>query len=204
MVRSRARLDPIPETEAETSGDGGDQSLPEQPTRRRIVEELDKRPGLNKRRLCDHLDLYMSQVDRHVERLKDQGWVVTRPGARDREVLVFRREDEDLWENERTRVLYGRSSTRRVGLFLARNPGSTSREIAEAVDLTPVTVRHHLRILRNNDLAAHIQAGQSHEYHPSNELRDWAHTTGRHFAPELREGSGHDGRRPEGSGHDGD
>lgn len=178
---------PIP-SEDEDTGDLVAEAVLEQPTRRRIVEELEQRPGLNKRRLCDHLDLYMSQVDLHVERLEEAGIVVTRPGVRDREVLVFRSEDADLWENERTRVLYGRAATRQVGLYLAENPGAETQGIAEALDLSPPTIRHHLRILRTHDLVAHLQVGQSHEYHPSNELRDWARTVGRHF-PRSHDGS---------------
>lgn len=155
--------------------------LLDQPTRRRIVEELEKRPGLNKRRLCDHLDLYMSQVDQHVRRLQKAGIVVTRPSPREREVLVFRAEDEELWENERTRILYGRSPVRQVALYLAENPGAGSQEIADAMDLTAITVRHHLRTLRDHKLVATLQIGRSYEYHPSNELRAWAETTGEHF-----------------------
>jgi predicted transcriptional regulator len=148
---------------------------------RRIYEELGKRPGLNQRRLCDHLDLMVGQVQRSLDKLKDADLVVRLPSERDREVLAFRKEDEELWENERLRVLYGRQSTRRIALHLAENPGAGSMDVAEAVGLSKPTVLHHIRILRDHELVAHLKSGRSHEYHPSNELKKWARTVGRYF-----------------------
>lgn len=153
----------------------------EEPARRRIVDELDKRPGLNKAQLAKRLDLRPQQVGYHVRRLQKADLVVTRPSPRGSEVLVFRAEDQDHWTNERTRILYGRAPIRRIALYLAEHPGADAREIATVVDLSPDTVREHLRTLRDRDLATALRVSRSNEYHPSRELRSWAQTTGQHY-----------------------
>ncbi len=160
---------------------GQEHELLEHPTRRRIVDTLEIMPGMNKNQLRHELDVGLKVLDYHLTKMEDEGLVVRKPSAQDKEVLYFRPEDTDLWENPRTRIMFGRRPTRHVGLYLADHPGAGSNAIADALDLSVVTVRHHLRTLRDHDLIVSAKIGRSVEYHPLNELRAWAKELGDNF-----------------------
>lgn len=168
-------------------GDRGDvpdfvkDELLEHPLRRGIVETLAETPGMNKLQLCRALDTYPNLVDFHLEQLHDARLVVTRPGAQGNEILCFLWEDAELWENPRTRVLFGRRPIRDVGLYLAENPGTKTRQIAEDLGISPVTVRHHLRTLRDHDLVDRYRAGRRFLYAAGEDLETWASELGSVF-----------------------
>lgn len=148
-------------------------SMLENPTRRRIVEHLRETPGLNKNQLRCRLDVLRNTLEFHVGRLEDQGLVVTKRRAESNEVLCFLAADEHLWEEEQTRVLFGRSSNRQVALFVEEHPGSSTEEIAQAVGLEPVTVLHHLKTLREHGLVQRIRKGNDVNYYPEPSLEAW-------------------------------
>lgn len=148
--------------------------LLEHPLRKGIIDALEKTPGMNKLQLCRELDTYPNLLNFHLNQLEEARLVVTRPGAQGNEVLCFLWEDAALWENPRTRVLFGRQPIRKVGLYLADNPGSKTRQIAKALEVSPVTVRHHLRTLRDHDLVDRYRAGRRFLYAASEDLTSWA------------------------------
>jgi predicted transcriptional regulator len=150
--------------------------------RRSIVGQLDRTPGLNKNQLKKKLDLLPETLEFHLERLKEYDLVVTKPSAQDNEVLCFLERDEDLWEDEDTRILFGREMKRKVGLYVAEHPGASTAEIAEAVGLEAVTVRHHLKTLREHRVIRRIRLGRDFEYHPSDSLEDWIDQVGHNFS----------------------
>lgn len=147
-------------------------SMLENPTRRRIVEHLRETPGLNKNQLRCRLGVLRNTLEFHVGRLEDQGLLVTKR-AESNEVLCFLAADEHLWEEEQTRVLFGRSSNRQVALFVEEHPGSSTEEIAGAVQLEPVTVLHHLKTLREHGLVQRIRKGNDVHYYPEPSLEAW-------------------------------
>lgn len=155
--------------------------LLDHPTRGRIVELLGDRPGMNKNQLCEEMDLHSNLLDFHVEKLEDIGVVATRPSAQGKEILCFLKDDLDLWQDEKTRILFGRSPVRHVGLFLAENPGASTQEVAGALGVSPVTIRHHLRTLLEFDLIQRFRAGRVFVYEPQDELATWAVDVGRGF-----------------------
>lgn len=155
--------------------------LLEHPTRQAIVDLLAKRPGMNKSQICKELDLRANVVDHHIEKLEEAQLVVTEESENGYETLCFRLEDAMLWADDRTRVLYGRRGVRAVGLFLAENPGATTREIAEALHLTTVTIRQHLRTLMCHGLVERYPAGQTNLYKPATVLEEWACEVGEGF-----------------------
>lgn len=146
--------------------------------RARIVRELGRTPGLNKNQLRERLDVHPNLVQFHVERLEEGGLVVTKPSAQGKEVLCFREEDTHLWEDESTRILFGRRRSRQVALYVSDNPGAPTSEIAAFLDLSPVTVRHHLRTLIEHDLVERVRLGRKVEYHPQPRLQDWDQALG--------------------------
>lgn len=161
----------------------------EHPTREAIVDLLEARPGMNKNQLCETLDLHSNLLNFHLRKLQDINAVATRPSAQDREILCFLREDLGLWENDSTRILFGRSPVRHVGLFLADNPGASTREVADALRMSPVTVRHHLRTLLDFDLIQRFRAGRVFVYQPDEELEAWVADVGQGFERPWLDGS---------------
>lgn len=144
------------------------------PVRAKIVGTIEAKPGMNKNQICRALDLHFNLLEHHLARLEDAGLTVTLPSAQGQETLVFAAEDADLWENPRTRILYGRSPTRHVGLYVADNEGASTKEIARAIGRSTVTIRHHLGTLEEHRLVLRYKAGRSHLFAPSEELEDWA------------------------------
>lgn len=160
---------------------GIESALLRNPNRRAIVEQLGRTPGLNKNQLRKKLDILPNLLDFHLDRLVEHGLVVTKSSAQDKETLCFLRCDEELWSDEEARIMFGRRPTRDVGLYVAENAGADTKEIAEAVGLSEVTVRHHLRTLKEHDMIRRIRLGRSFEYHPSSLLEDWMDRVGDAF-----------------------
>ncbi|PSG97435.1 hypothetical protein BRD56_05100 [Thermoplasmatales archaeon SW_10_69_26] len=143
-------------------------------TRRAIVQALRRTPGQNKNQLSDRLGVRSSLVTFHLERLEERGLVRTVDGPQGREVLCFVQGDEHLWQEEATRILFGREPVRLVGVHVAQHPGCSSQAIADALNLTKVTVQHHLRSLLERDLVERLRLGRAVEYHPTEILAEWA------------------------------
>lgn len=152
------------------------------PHRKAIVELLRERPGLNKNQIAEELGLDVNVVDHHIDKLEHEAQlVVTKDSAQGKEVLCFLTEDVDHWENENTRILFGRRTKRVVALFIAEYPGRTTREIAEALRLSPWTVRYHLRTLIRHGLVDRHASGQTKLYEPAKVLTAWVEEVGQGF-----------------------
>lgn len=156
--------------------------LLQHPWRRAIVDLLSDRPGLNKNQICTELDMEGNLLDHHLDQLETEGQlVVTRESAQGKEVLCFLTEDAGLWEDENTRILFGRRQKRAVALLLAEKPGASTREMAEDLRLSPDTVRHHLRTLMTHGLVYRYPSGQTNVYEPAEELERWVREVGQGF-----------------------
>lgn len=151
------------------------------PVREQILDLVGDRPGLNKHQVAQALGLHDNVVEHHLGRLTQAGAVVLRDASRERETLVFRTEDADLWDDERTRILFGRAAKRNIALYLADHSGAMTQEIAEALGLSPVTIRHHLRVLREHDLVQRHRAGRTFRYEPGEVLDAWIERAGDGF-----------------------
>ncbi len=149
--------------------------------RARIVSRLQSKPRLNKSQVCKELDIYANLGNFHLTRLEEAGIVIERPGTQGAEVLCFMRRDAHLWDDSETRVMFGRRPTRDVGLYVAENPGSTTKQVAASVDRSPITIRHHLRTLRGFELAEQRRLVRRVTYHPSQKLVDWTRDVGSYF-----------------------
>lgn len=147
--------------------------LLEDPTRRAIVELLDRTPGLNVSQLRRRADVARNTMEFHLRRLSEADLVVTEQRDDGNEVLCFLQVDAALWDRQATRVLFGRSSNRQVALCVEEHPGSSTEEIAKAVGLEPVTVLHHLRTLRDHGLVERMREANAVAYFPSPRLEAW-------------------------------
>lgn len=152
-----------------------------QPTRGAIHELLSDTPGLNKSQVGRRVDEDPSLVDFHLDRLIEGEIVVTRPSEKGHAVLCFPRKLIGLWTPENTRILFGRTATRQVGLYIADQPGTTTSVVSDGVDLTPGTVRHHTDLLESYDLLRREVPGRRCLWYPTDELERWALDPGRRY-----------------------
>lgn len=153
----------------------------EHPTRKGIMELLEQRPGLNMHRIGVELGLNPSVLKHHIEELEEKQLITRQPSEREGEKICFRVEDVDLWEMESTRILFGQGQTRKVALFIAEHPGATTREIAEAMGISPVTVAYHAKTLMRYDLVDRYPAGQTLLYEANEVLERWVIDVGKGF-----------------------
>lgn len=163
------------------NGDGEEGALLDHPKRKAIYELVRSRPGINRNQVKTALGLAMGVLDFHLHRLENGKVIVRKPSHRDNEVLLFTPDQCGLWENPRTRLLFGTNATRKVAMVLAQQPGATSADIADAVEAEPVTVRYHLSKLRDHGLADARRYGNRVEYQPTAELVDWWEGPGRGY-----------------------
>lgn len=171
-----------------SEGESGDEvpdfvyeALLDHPHRRKIVETARERPGVNKHQLARVLEVNPKVIDHHLEKLKNMGLVTTQSRGAGQEVHCFAAEDGHVWDEARTRGLFGRSGAREVALFLAENPGAKTREIARALELSATTVRHHLSGLREVGLVRQFQVGRAFLYDVTAVLDEWVETVGERF-----------------------
>lgn len=167
------------------TADGG--SLFDNGTRERIRDLLIRMPGTNKNQIARRLDLHPSLRDYHLKKLLREDLVVTRSSVRGREILCFWWEDADLWNDLRTRVLYGRRASRLVALYIADHPGATTAEIGGALDRSGATIRYHLGTLGGRSLVERERDGRRIHYRPAGHLVSWVEDVGEGFPRPWRD-----------------
>lgn len=143
------------------------------PRRRTIHKVVAREPGLNWTQLQRKTGLSVGTLMFHLKRLEGAGAVVRKPSTSDNEVLFFTPENEDLWRDPRTRILFGNESTRRIAEIISENPGVSVGEIAEELEVTPAAVRYHISKLDDHRLLEHDKEGRRIHYAPTDTLADW-------------------------------
>lgn len=149
--------------------------------RRKIVEQLLETPGLNLNLLAEKTGMHRALVGFHARKLERGDIVVIKDGIRGDERICFLARDEDLWENPKTRVLFGGDPTRNVALYVSENPCASTSEIGEAVDRDPRTVRHHVKKLEERDLVECPTIGRGMVVNPQPVLVEWTAEVGEGF-----------------------
>lgn len=130
---------------------------------------------MNNNQIAKALGLRPTLVIFHADRLEEVGLLERRAGWSGRETYLFTPENAHLWEEESTRLLYGRAPVRPVALYLADNPGAQTHEIAEVLGMSVRTAREHVRILHERGLVDRVQVEQWFEYYADESLVTWAH-----------------------------
>lgn len=144
-------------------------------------------PGLNQQQVAERVGIGWSALTVHLERLSEAQLVVVRPGERERELLCFLADDELLWHDEHTRILYGQAATRRVALRLADDSPASARQIATDLERSVPRVREHLGRLRERELALKARTGNRVRYHATGRLLAWAEDVGPHYPRPWRD-----------------
>jgi predicted transcriptional regulator len=145
------------------------------PRREKLYNIVQDRPGLNWNQLKRESGLSVGALLFHLERLEDADLILRRDSTNDSEVLLFTPENVDLWRDPSTRVLFGNESTRRIAQIITENPGCTTNDIADRVDVHPVTVRYHVDKLDDHKLIVREKEGRGYRYEPTDRLDAWMH-----------------------------
>lgn len=145
----------------------------EHPIRTRIIEILERFPGLHKRGIRDRLGIGAGELEHHLVKLEEAGELVTRTGDGINQTVCFLARDAHLWGDEDTRILWGRHPTRPVAAYVTEHPGCTSFELAGAVELSPRAARHHLGKLKRSNLVFPSRTGNQVCYEPVKKLEAW-------------------------------
>lgn len=144
-----------------------------QPVRRRIADLLDERPGLNLSQVARELGLHLNLARFHLQRMAGARLVALRSG-RKREVLCFLQRDARLWKKPGTRLLFGGRPIGAVARHVARHPGATTRQVADATGLTFGAAHYHLATLLERRLVKRVRMGPEYRHYARGALERWA------------------------------
>lgn len=142
--------------------------------RRQILTLLTQKPGMNRNQISRTLKVSQNAANFQVGRLEEAGLIETHPRGPGAEMLCFTKDKAHLWDDESTRILYGRGPALQVALYISENEGASTKQISEALALSIDTVRSHLRMLEEHDLIQRIRIEQQVRYHPVLKLEAWS------------------------------
>lgn len=163
-----------------SSTDRIDSSILDHPRREKIFRVVQENPGLNWNQLQRETGLSVGALLFHLDKLEENDAVLRREATNENEVLFFTPDNEDLWRDPSTRVLFGNESTRRVARVITENPGVSVKAIADEVGVHPVTVRYHLDKLDEHKLVLSDKEGRANVYFPTDRLSEWMDQVGRY------------------------
>lgn len=167
----------------------------EQPTRRRIYQQIGEKPGLNGNQLRRSLDISTGSLLHHLDRLEDEELIVRLEGDEGQEVIHFQAEDAALGQDERTRMLFGHPATRRVAMLILEHPGITRKQLSRRLEVSPASVTYHIKKLDKEDLIVETSAEnaddegeqrpgpRAHTYESAQRLEAWSEEVGHAFGP---------------------
>lgn len=145
----------------------------ENPTRRRLIELIQQCPGMNKNQIADTLQLNASTVTHHLERLNETGHIITIAPKMTNQKFCFTPDNYHLWNHKDFRILLGRATPWKVALYLAQNPGATTKQIAQDLNRSVPTIQRHIRDLQSNRLIHSTRIDRDVHYHADQNLVEW-------------------------------
>lgn len=158
--------------------------LLEDDNRRALYDQAEKTPGLNITQLSQAIDIPRTTASYHLARLEANDLLTLYTNTeRGNEKLCFLPHHAHLYNDEKTRPLFGAQRTRRIARYIAHNPGATIQEIARAFEVTYGAIKHHTDRLRELDLIHRTRTGGSYRHEPTHVLTIWEQDIGTCFPP---------------------
>lgn len=130
--------------------------------RKKIYEEIRDSPGLHLREIDRKLDIPLGTIRYHLRVLEKRGLVIAREEGKYKRYYVKGEVDKS---DKKIMAFLRKEIPRTIILFLMEYPGSTHKEINEALEVAPSTLSYHLKKLKNKDIV--ITEGK--EYHVKDE-----------------------------------
>ena len=130
--------------------------LTQQPTRRRILDEVRERPGSSGRDVQRRLQLGWGETAYHLERLVEGGALRReRGGGRDYYFTV-----DVTWEDRRLFEALRSPMQRQIAMTLVRQPGRSFSELQDSLGAGKSTISYHLaRLTERNEVETFHEAG---------------------------------------------
>lgn len=128
-------------------------------TRKRILEYIQKNPGITFRKLAEELNLGIGNLQYHLNVLEKNGLIKSKKVGGKRHIFPaeFEKEYEAL-----LRVISNK--TQRKILLLLATGSKTQTEIAKELNLTQATINYHMKILNENNIVERERDGKNVVY----------------------------------------
>jgi predicted transcriptional regulator len=143
------------------------------PTRKRIVDLIQEKPGMNQNQVAEALETSTSTITYHLHRLKKSGHLIIVKPPKGKQKLCFTPENIHHWQQEDFRILLGRGTPQRVAGYVTLNPGATTKQIAKELKLSVSSVQRHIRSLQDRRLVHSTRIDRDVLYHADPELVEW-------------------------------
>lgn len=128
-------------------------------TRRRVLEYIQKNPGVTFRKLAEELNLGIGNLQYHLNVLEKNGLIKSRKVGGKRYIFPaeFEKEYEALLQ------VISNKTQRKILLLLATG-SKTQTEIAKKLNLTQATINYHMKILSKNNIVERERDGKNVVY----------------------------------------
>lgn len=128
-------------------------------TRRRVLEYIQKNPGVTFRKLAEELNLGIGSLQYHLNVLEKNGLIKSRKVGGKRYIFPaeFEKEYEALLQ------VISNKTQRKILLLLATG-SKTQTEIAKKLNLTQATINYHMKILSKNNIVERERDGKNVVY----------------------------------------
>ncbi len=141
--------------------------------RRRIVQLVQTHPGVNQNQIAERLGCTASTVTYHLDRLEKSSQIIIVTPQENNQKRCFTPDNVHLWQSKRFRLLLGRDTPLKIARYVTRNPGVTTRQIAEELDFAVTTIQGHIRQLREAHLVQDTRLDRNIIYHARPLLVEW-------------------------------
>lgn len=121
--------------------------------RKKTYDAIEANPGIHMRELDRTLDIPLGTLRYHLRVLEKRGLIVSR--KEDKYKRYYAKGKIDKTDKDKLAVLR-KELPRTVILFLLEFPGSTHKDISEALDVAPSTISYHLKKLLDDNFIEKI------------------------------------------------
>ncbi|MFO7792898.1 MAG: winged helix-turn-helix transcriptional regulator [Candidatus Saliniplasma sp.] len=130
--------------------------------RKKIYEEIGDSPGLHLREIDRKLDIPLGTIRYHLRVLEKRDLIISKKEGKYKRYYAKGEIDKS---DKKLMAFLRKEIPRTIILFLMEYPGSTHKEINEALMVAPSTLSYHLKKLKDKD----IVGTEGKKYHVKNE-----------------------------------
>lgn len=131
--------------------------------RRTVYEFVQDNPGVYLQQIADHLDMAFTSVRWHLQKLSDAGLVKS---TKLKGLVIYYSTERGIRSRREAvaNALMDNDNSAAILEFVANNPGTHQRKIAQSLDLKRGTTRWHLSKLTSLDIIDKERNGQANSY----------------------------------------
>lgn len=137
----------------------------EHPMRRSLLEQVEEHPGVHLRELANRHGTAVTNTQWHLRKLEQAGLVKTEK-VQGRRLYYPTRGGVAAKDQALKNAAVQNPNAQRILDYLGSNAGTNQRNLADALDMNPGTVRWHLRKMESAGLVTCVQNGAQTCYFP--------------------------------------